>query len=83
MQMQGVIEGKRITLLHETELPDGTLVVVDIQQFRPFSLEEKRQKIEALCGSWADDQSIPQIFAEIEAQRHASQTREVNFDAAS
>jgi len=44
------------------------------------SLEEKKNIIESLCGSWADDNSIDAIFKEIDSQRHAYLGRKVNFD---
>ncbi len=44
------------------------------------SLEEKKNIIESLCGSWADDNSINAIIKEIDLQRHAYLGRKVNFD---
>ncbi|MBM4141487.1 MAG: hypothetical protein FJ242_08435, partial [Nitrospira sp.] len=35
---------------------------------RKKSLEEKKNIIESLCGSWADDKSIDVIFKEIDLQ---------------
>ena len=82
MQVQGVISGRYIKLLRETDFPDGQPVTVNI---RPdsFSLEEKRRLLDELCGSWADDSSIDPIFKEIEQGRHDSKPRKVNFDASS
>lgn len=82
MQAQGVITGRHIELLHETHLPDGMSVIVDIRPVS-ISLEEKRRMIDELCGSWAEDSSLSQIFSEIEKHRCDSGSREVNFDAAS
>ncbi len=82
MQVQGVIRGKQITLSHKTDLPDGVFVTIDIR-YKPLPLEKKRAMVDRLCGSWAHDPSIPEIFHEIEKQRHASKVREVIFDAAS
>ena len=81
-QTQGVIAGKHIELLHETDLPDGLQVIVDI---RPDSnaVEEKKWLIDQLCGSWAKDDSLDAIFAEIEKNRRSDSPREVNFDAPS
>lgn len=47
MQVQGIITGKYIKLLRETDLPDGQPVTVNI---RPdsFSLEEKRRLLDEL-----------------------------------
>lgn len=44
------------------------------------SLEEKKNIIESLCGSWADDKSIDVIFKEIDLQRHIYPGRKVDFD---
>jgi len=44
------------------------------------SLEEKKNTIESLCGSWADDKSIDTIFKEIDLQRHIYPGRKVDFD---
>lgn len=71
MQAQGIIRGKQITLSHKTDLPDGVFVTIDIC-YTPLSLETKRAMVDRLCGSWAHDSSIPEIFHDIEQQRHAS-----------
>lgn len=81
-QMQGIIRGKRIELEREPELPTGSVVLVQIQP-KPLTLEEKRRLADALCGAWADDPSIPSVFAEIERQRTLTTPREVSFEAAS
>ena len=47
---------------------------------RKKSLEEKKNIIESLCGSWADDKSIDAIFKEIDLQRHIYSGRKINFD---
>ena len=82
VQIQGVINGKQIELDHEVGLPYGLRVIVDIQA-NPLSLEEKRQQVDVLCGAWADDTSIDQIFADIEQQRAATTPREVDLHASS
>jgi len=82
MQMQGVIVGRYIELLHEIDLPDGQSVTVDIYP-ESLSLEEKRKIADELCGSWAVDSTICQIFGEIEQGRRENLSRKVDFDAAS
>jgi len=82
MRTQGVITGRYIELLRETNFPDGLPVIVDIHPER-LTLEERRRLIDKLCGSWAGDSSLSPIFTEIETDRHASGARKVNFDAAS
>ncbi len=82
MQVRGVISGRYIELLHETDLPNGLPVTVEIRP-EVLSLAEKRRLVDELCGSWAGDESLTLIFSEIENRRHNSVPREVNFDAAS
>jgi|GEM_PF-4725686 len=48
-----------------------------------LSLQQKRELAAEVFGSWANDDSIPAIFQEIEEQRASSQFREVSFDATS
>ena len=64
MQVHGVIDGKHIELEKETGLPAGSPVLVQIQSTPP-DLRAQRQVIEALCGAWSDDPSLPDIFANI------------------
>jgi nitrate reductase NapAB chaperone NapD len=78
MQVQGIISGKYIKLFHETNLPDGSVVIVNIQS-NQSSLEEKINLIDKLCGSWANDESINLVFNEIEEQRHKNRPREINW----
>jgi hypothetical protein len=61
-----------------TEVDDFILSLISRQKKK--SLEEKKNIIESLCGSWADDNSIDAIFKEIDLQRHAYLGRKVNFD---
>jgi len=82
MQTQGIIIGRYIELLHETDLSDGLRVTVDIHS-ESLSLEEKLRLIDELCGSWAGDSSLNPIFTEIEYSRRNSKLREADFDAPS
>jgi hypothetical protein len=82
MQLQGILTGRYIELPHELDFPDGQHVTVDIRP-ETFSPEEKRRLIDELCGSWASDSTLTDIFSEIESERHDNGTRKVNFDAAS
>lgn len=82
MQVQGIITGKYIKLLCETDFPDGQPVTVNIR-LDSYSPEEKRRLIDELCGSWVGDSSVESIFEEIEQSRCDSKPREVHFDASS
>jgi chromosome segregation ATPase len=44
-----------------------------------LSLEEKRERVDRLCGVWADDHSLKAIFAELEQQRAWSRLAEQSF----
>ncbi len=65
MQLHGVVKGKQIELERETGLPPGSVVVVRVEPKR-LPLEEKRRLVDVIFGSWADDNSLKIIFAEIE-----------------
>jgi len=80
MQLHCVIDGKHIELEHETGLPAGSPVLVQIQS-TALDVEAKRQVIDALCGAWADDPSLAEIFADIQRQRAQTTPRPVDYDA--
>jgi len=82
LQLQGIVKGKQIELERETGLPLGSAVVVRVEPKR-LLLEEKKRLVDAVLGSWAGDNSLKTIFAEIEKLRAITPPREVNFDAAS
>ena len=44
-----------------------------------LSLTQKQNLVDQLCGAWAEDQSVPPIFQDIEQQRLLSKPREVSF----
>jgi hypothetical protein len=82
MHIQGIIKGKYIELTHETGIPDGMTIVVDIHVLTlPF--QEQLALVDHLCGAWAQDPSIPKIFAEIDEQRHQSRSRTIPFTLSS
>ena len=82
MQLQGIVKGKQIELERETGLPSGAVVTVSIEAM-PLTLTDKRRLVDLLCGAWANDSTIPTVFAEIERQRASATPRGANFDAAS
>ncbi|MEK6657904.1 MAG: hypothetical protein AABY58_10740 [Nitrospirota bacterium] len=72
---------KEIDLLSPESLDEvNNFVSILLSRKKKISLEEKKNIIESLCGSWADDKSIDIIFKEIELQRHAYSGRKVDFD---
>ena len=52
----------------------------DQERLIPLTLLQKRQIVDQLCGSWANDNSLEPIFAEIQQQRLVNTPREVSFD---
>lgn len=80
LEAHGVIWGKRIDLESETGLPSGSAVVASVRP-RCLTIEERRRRVDELCGAWADDASLPPIFAEIERRRAMTMPRDADFDA--
>jgi hypothetical protein len=76
-QIPGIVNGKSIELEHETGLPEGSQVIINILPVS-LSLSEKLKRAESLCGTWAGDPSLDTIFAEIERQRNAAIAREID-----
>lgn len=79
--LQGTFNGKQIELDQILRIPKGTRVTIKIE-IPELSQEERRRLIRQGCGAWADDPSIPEIFAEIDRQRHTEMPREISFDEA-
>ena len=82
MHVQGVIKGRYIELPHPIGIPDGMTIMLDIHVVSP-TFQEQQDLIDQLCGSWANDPSLSEIFAEIDRQRHRSLSRDTNFDLSS
>ena len=81
LNVQGIVRGKQIELDHETGLPSGSVVMVTIQP-KPLTLEEERQLVDQLCGTWADDPSLQSVFAEIGRLREQAIAFDVEFTEA-
>ncbi|NOS99351.1 MAG: hypothetical protein HOP29_01855 [Phycisphaerales bacterium] len=78
----GVIHGKVIELRQGTILPDGTSVTVHIEA-DGLPLEDRRGRMRALCGSWAQDDSLDEAFTDIARDRTTRGHREVDLNGAS
>lgn len=81
-KLNGRIDGKRIDLEHETGLPAGTTVSVQIESHSTSS-DDARDRLMALAGVWKDDQEIADIFEQILSERELRPFRDVSFDAPS
>jgi hypothetical protein len=66
-----------IPLPKKVKIRDGTQVLVQIEPI--LRKKDKQQIISELAGSWASDSTIPNIFEEIEKERHKNKGREVKF----
>ncbi len=82
MHVQGIIKGKYIELSHQTGIPDGMTIVMDIRLLKP-TFQEQQKLVDKLCGTWTNDQSINTIFKEIDEQRHRSLPRHITFELSS
>lgn len=58
--------------------PDQPVHVIVIASGRDTSADARRQALLESAGAWADDDSIPGIFEEIERERHADRGRDVD-----
>ncbi len=68
VHLHGIVRGRRIDLDDETGLPDGVSVTVDIR-LDSGQGDDLRDRIDRLCGAWADDPSIDAVFSEIASAR--------------
>jgi hypothetical protein len=79
MQIKGIKQGETIELLQRIDsIPDGVEVSIDILYLHPLSqlsLEERRNRIDAILGAWQGDTEIDTIFAELDRERHCIQGR--------
>ncbi len=81
-EFRGIVNGRKVDLDHEVDLPAGTVVNVRLETEDP-ALAAARDLIDSGCGAWADDPSIPIIFEEIIRERHSRPYRPVDFDVPS
>lgn len=58
--------------------PDQPVHVIVIPSGRDASTDARRQALLEPEGAWADDDSIPGIFEEIERERHADRGRDID-----
>ena len=80
MYIPGIIKGKQIELAHQTGIPDGMNIIVNIQM---PTYSEQQKLVDQLCGVWQNDPSLSKIFTEIDEQRHRSLPRDITFDLSS
>jgi hypothetical protein len=75
----GVVRGRSIELYSESGLPDGAEVTIQIES-NGLSLEERRRRMQALCGAWRSDDSLEAVFDSIAVERQGRGHREVNLN---
>lgn len=77
----GILHGRQIDLEHETGLPEGTRVAVQIEP-EPSSAEYRERLLISLFGSMKDDPTFGEAVKKIVDQRRLGVLRDVNFDVA-
>jgi|GEM_PF-443087 len=80
MKVKGIKRGQTIELLEQADaIPDGTEMSVELNIAEslpdgvkpPLSDTEKLDKLNRLFGTWKDQPDLPEIFAEIDRERHS------------
>lgn len=74
----GYLHGKTIELEEDTGLPDGVYLRI-ILESTDISLEERKERIRALGGTWSDDSTIEGIFDEIQKERENNLPRDLDL----
>lgn len=82
MTLEGTINGKHIEFDSELNMPTGTRVVVRIDtsikmESSKRSYEQRLKAIHELCGVWADDKDIEEVFQKIREERNQQYSREI------
>lgn len=64
MKVKGIKQGNTIELLEEISLPDGSEVLLEIQETQPISEEEKRKRLHELLESWEGREELVELLTE-------------------
>ena len=80
LRLHGKVDGKRVELDSDPGLPPDSPVAVELET-AALSTERRRRRIMESFGAWAGNDSIVEIFAEIERERATRTVRSVpDFD---
>lgn len=72
MKIKGIKQGKVIELLEELNIPDGSEVLVEIQNAQGASQEGKRKRLHELLESWEGKEEFLELLMELGKKRHIS-----------
>ncbi len=75
MKIKGIKRGKQIELLNEINIPDGTEIYMEVDVEQPLSEQERLTRLNQIFGVWKNQTELDDIFAEIDAERHAYRGR--------
>ena len=79
MKLKGIIKGQSIELLEPIAIAEGSEVTIEISESELETLPDWTE-LQKVIGVWQEDPEIPEIFAEIDRERHLDLGREVDFD---
>ena len=79
MKLKGIIKGQSIELLEPIAIAEGSEVTIEISESELETLPDWTE-LQKVIGVWQEDTEIPEIFAEIDRERHLDLGREVDFD---
>jgi hypothetical protein len=71
VKIKGIKRGKQIELLNEINIPDGTEIYMEVDVEQPLSEQERLTRLNQIFGVWKNQTELDDIFAEIDAERHA------------
>lgn len=74
--LRGTVHGTSIELEHRLEIPDGSTIEIVVRRLDP-SPEERRQRLEALFGTCAEDAADLEEFITWNRQQRKSSRPEI------
>jgi antitoxin (DNA-binding transcriptional repressor) of toxin-antitoxin stability system len=78
MKIKGIKRGKIIELSEEVNIPDGSEVLIEIQETQLISEEEKRKRLHELLDSWEAREEFVELLTALDRKRHANAEVKVN-----
>jgi antitoxin component of MazEF toxin-antitoxin module len=72
MKIKGIKQGKTIELLEEIKIPDGSEVLIEIQEPQKISDEERRKRLYELLENWEGREEFLELLTELDRKHHTS-----------
>jgi antitoxin (DNA-binding transcriptional repressor) of toxin-antitoxin stability system len=72
MKIKGIKQGKTIELLEEINIPDGSEVLIEIQEIQKISDEERRKRLYELLENWEGREEFLELLTELDRKRNTS-----------